>query len=162
MFLVIDCGNINMVFLIWDGEKFFCMLRIFIYYVCMVDVYFIWFLMFIKYYELEFDIKDVIISFIVLWVVFNLCVFVDCFFDCCLLVVGKLECLLLIELCVDEGMFVGLDCLVNVVGVYDCYGGDLIVVDFGIVIIFDVVVVDGVYIGGVILSGVNFSFEVLY
>lgn len=59
-------------------------------------------------------------------------------------------------------MIVGLDCLVNLVGVYDCYGGNFIVVDFGIVIIFDVVVYDGVYVGGVIVFGVNFSFEVLY
>lgn len=56
----------------------------------------------------------------------------------------------------------GVDWLVNVVGVYLKYLGNFIIIDFGMVIMFDVVVEDGVYEGGIICLGVNFFVEVLY
>ena len=57
---------------------------------------------------------------------------------------------------------VGADRLVNTVGAYDRYGGDLIVVDFGTATTFDVVGGDGAYEGGVIAPGVNLSLKALH
>ena len=57
---------------------------------------------------------------------------------------------------------VGADRLVNTVGAYDRYGGNLIVVDFGTATTFDVVDHDGAYIGGVISPGVNLSIKALH
>ena len=54
------------------------------------------------------------------------------------------------------------DRLVNTVGAYDRYGGDLIVVDFGTATTFDVVEHDGAYVGGVIAPGVNLSLKALH
>ena len=107
MLLAIDCGNTNTVFSIWDGEKFLCTLRTSTHHARTADAYFTWFSTLIKHYELELDIKDVIISSTVPRVVFNLRVFADRFFDCRPLVVGKPECLLPIEPRVDEGTLVG-------------------------------------------------------
>ena len=162
MLLAIDCGNTNTVFSIWDGEKFLCTLRTSTHHARTADAYFTWFSTLIKHYELELDIKDVIISSTVPRVVFNLRVFADRFFDCRPLVVGKPECLLPIEPRVDEGTLVGPDRLVNAAGAYDRHGGDLIVVDFGTATTFDVVAADGAYIGGVISPGVNLSLEALH
>ena len=162
MLLAIDCGNTNTVFSIWDGEKFLCTLRTSTHHARTADAYFTWFSTLIKHYELELDIKDVIISSTVPRVVFNLRVFADRFFDCRPLVVGKPECLLAIEPRVDEGTLVGPDRLVNAAGAYDRHGGDLIVVDFGTATTFDVVAADGAYIGGVISPGVNLSLEALH
>lgn len=162
MLLAIDCGNTNTVFSIWDGEKFLCTLRTSTHHARTADAYFTWFSTLIKHYELELDIKDVIISSTVPRVVFNLRVFADRFFDCRPLVVGKPECMLPIEPRVDEGTLVGPDRLVNAAGAYDRHGGDLIVVDFGTATTFDVVAADGAYIGGVISPGVNLSLEALH
>ncbi|NQY58884.1 type III pantothenate kinase [Cognatishimia sp.] len=162
MLLAIDCGNTNTVFSIWDGERFLCTLRTSTHHARTADAYFTWFSTLIKHYELELDIKDVIISSTVPRVVFNLRVFADRFFDCRPLVVGKPECLLPIEPRVDEGTLVGPDRLVNAAGAYDRHGGDLIVVDFGTATTFDVVAADGAYIGGVISPGVNLSLEALH
>ena len=43
-----------------------------------------------------------------------------------------------------------------------CFGGNLIIVDFGTATTFDVVDKDGSYIGGVIAPGVNLSLEALH
>ena len=57
---------------------------------------------------------------------------------------------------------VGADRLVNTVGAFDRYGGDLIVVDFGTATTLDVVGADGAYEGGVIAPGVNLSLKALH
>ncbi|WP_127112417.1 type III pantothenate kinase [Shimia sediminis] len=162
MLLAIDCGNTNTVFSIWDGEKFLCTLRTSTHHSRTADAYFTWFSTLIKHYEIDLDIKEVIISSTVPRVVFNLRVFADRFFGCRPYVVGRPECLLPVEARVDEGTIVGPDRLVNAAGAYNRHGGDLIVVDFGTATTFDVVAADGAYIGGVIAPGVNLSLEALH
>ena len=95
-------------------------------------------------------------------VVFNIRVLCDKYYNCRPLVVGKPDCKLGVDVRVDAGTQVGADRLVNTVGAYDRYGGDLIVVDFGTATTFDVVDQDGAYIGGVIAPGVNLSIKALH
>ncbi|UZD91891.1 type III pantothenate kinase [Cognatishimia activa] len=162
MLLAIDCGNTNTVFSIWDGEKFLCTLRTSTHHARTADAYFTWFSTLINHYGIKLDIQDVIISSTVPRVVFNLRVFADRFFGCRPLVVGKPDCLLPVDVRVDEGTQVGPDRLVNTVAGFDRHGGDLILVDFGTATTFDVVAKDGAYIGGVIAPGVNLSLEALH
>lgn len=162
MLLAIDCGNTNTVFSIWDGEDWLCTLRTSTHHARTADAYFTWFSTLIKHYEIELDIKHVIISSTVPRVVWNLRVFADRFFGCRPIVVGKPECALPNEARVDEGTTVGPDRLVNAAGAFDRHGGDLIVVDFGTATTFDVVASDGAYVGGVIAPGVNLSLEALH
>jgi len=161
MLLAIDCGNTNTVFSIWDGTNWLCTLRTSTHHGRTADAYFTWFSTLVKHYDIELDIKDVIISATVPRVVFNLRIFSDRFFNCRPLVVGKPECDLPHAPRVDAGTKVGPDRLANAAGAYDRHGGNVVVVDFGTATNFDVVAEDGAYVGGVISPGVNLSLEAL-
>jgi type III pantothenate kinase len=104
----------------------------------------------------------VVISSVVPQVVFNLRVLSDRYFHTRPLVVGKPEVKLGPAPRVDPTTTVGADRLVNTVGAFDRYGGDLIVVDFGTATTFDVVDFDGAYVGGIIAPGVNLSLKALH
>ncbi len=162
MLLAIDCGNTNTVFSIWDGEKFLATWRTVTEWQRTADQYYVWLNTLMHFQKMEVDITDVIISSTVPRVVFNLRVFSDRYFGTRPLVVGKSDCLLPVDVRVDEGTQVGPDRLVNTVAGFDLYGGDLIMVDFGTATTFDVVDTDGAYIGGVIAPGVNLSLEALH
>lgn len=162
MLLAIDCGNTNTVFSIWDGTEFIATWRIATSHSRTADEYFVWISSLMTFQKMEADVTEVIISSTVPRVVFNLRVLSSRYFDCRPLVVGRPDCLLPVDVRVDEGTRVGPDRLVNTVGAFDRHGGDLIVVDFGTATTFDVVDVDGAYIGGVIAPGVNLSLEALH
>ena len=161
MLLAIDCGNTNTVFSIWDGTNWLCTLRTSTHHGRTADAYFTWFSTLVKHYDIELDIKDVIISATVPRVVFNLRIFSDRFFNCRPLVVGKPECDLPHAPRVDAGTKVGPDRLANAAGAYDRHGGNVVVVAFGTATNFEVVAEDGAYVGGVISPGVNLSLEAL-
>ena len=162
MLLAIDCGNTNTVFSIWNGSEFIATWRTATEHTRTADQYYVWLSTLMKFQQIEAEITDVIISSTVTRVVFNLRVFADRYFDCRPYVVGRDDCLLPVDVRVDEGTQVGPDRLVNTVAGFDLYGGDLILVDFGTATTFDVVAADGAYIGGSIAPGVNLSLEALH
>ena len=162
MLLAIDCGNTNTVFSLWDGTSFLATWRTSTEWQRTADQYYVWLRTLMQHQKLDVDITDVIISSTVPRVVFNLRVFADRYFNTRPLVVGKPDCLLPVDVRVDEGTQVGPDRLVNTVAGFDLFGGDLIMVDFGTATTFDVVDTDGAYVGGVIAPGVNLSLEALH
>ncbi len=162
MLLAIDCGNTNTVFALWDGARFLATWRLTTEHRRTADEYFVWLSSLIALGRLEVGVTEAIISSTVPRVVFNLRVLCDRYFACRPLVVGKPGCLLPAPPRVDPGTNVGPDRLVNAVGGFDRYGGDLVVVDFGTATTFDVVDTDGAYVGGVIAPGVNLSLEALH
>jgi type III pantothenate kinase len=162
MLLTIDCGNTNTVFAIWNGTEFLADWRCDTDQTRTADQYYVWLSSIMALQNIKATITDVIISSTVPRVVFNLRVLSDRYFNTRPLVVGKPDCLLPIDVRVDEGTAVGPDRLVNTVAGYDLYGGDLIMVDFGTATTFDVVAADGAYIGGVIAPGVNLSLDALH
>ena len=162
MLLAIDVGNTNTVFAVHDGTKFLAEWRCETARRRTADEYYVWLMNLIRLQELDITIDHVIISSVVPQVVFNLRVLSDRYFNCRPVVVGKPECELGVDVRVDEGTHVGADRLVNTVGAYARYGGNLIVVDFVTATTFDVVDHDGAYIGGVIAPGVNLSIRALH
>lgn len=162
MLLAIDCGNTNTVFSIWDGKRFLATWRASTEWQRTADQYYVWLSTLMQFQKLEVKITDVIISSTVPRVVFNLRVLSDRYFGTRPIVVGKPDCLLPVDVRVDEGTNVGPDRLVNTVAGYDLFGGDLIMVDFGTATTFDVVDSDGAYVGGAIAPGVNLSLEALH
>ena len=162
MLLAIDVGNTNTVFALHDGIKFIAHWRCETLAGRTADEYFVWLNQLMELNEIKAKIKRVVVSSTVPRVVFNLRVLSDRYFSCRPLVVGKPECNLGISIRVDAGVTVGPDRLVNTVGAYSQFGGDLIVVDFGTATTFDVVDQDGAYIGGVIAPGVNLSLLALH
>ncbi|SFQ94813.1 type III pantothenate kinase [Poseidonocella sedimentorum] len=162
MLLAIDVGNTNTVFSIWDGDRFIATWRASTEHQRTADQYYVWLSTLMKFQKIEADISDVIVSSTVPRVVFNLRVFADRYFNTRPLVVGRPDCLLPVDVRVDQGTAVGPDRLVNTVAGFDRHGGDLVVVDFGTATTFDVVDADGAYIGGVIAPGVNLSLQALH
>ncbi|KKM27043.1 hypothetical protein LCGC14_1578700 [marine sediment metagenome] len=162
MLLAVDCGNTNTVFSIWDGQDFVATWRTATDWARTADQYFVWLSTLMSLQKIDATINEVIISSTVPRVVFNLRVLCNRYYDCRPLVVGRPDCLLPVDVRVDQGTQVGPDRLVNTVAGADLYGGDLIVVDFGTATTFDVVATDGAYIGGVIAPGVNLSLQALH
>ena len=162
MLLAIDVGNTNTVFALHDGEKFVAEWRCETIVGRTADEYYVWLKQLMKLEKIKAKITNAVISSTVPRVVFNLRMLTDRYFDCRPIVVGRHGCKLPIDTRVDAGTTVGPDRLVNTVGAFDRYGGNLIVVDFGTATTFDVVDQDGAYIGGVIAPGVNLSMQALH
>lgn len=57
---------------------------------------------------------------------------------------------------------VGQDRLINSIGAYKKYGGNLVIVDFGTATTFDIVGQNGEYEGGIIAPGINLSLKALH
>ncbi|ETX14540.1 pantothenate kinase [Roseivivax halodurans JCM 10272] len=162
MLLAVDVGNTNTVFAIWDGTRFLATWRTSTEHQRTADQYYVWLSTLMNLKGIDAEITDMIVSSTVPRVVFNLRVLADRYFGTRPIVVGKPDCALPVDVRVDAGTQVGPDRLVNTVGSYDLYGGDLIVVDFGTATTFDVVDHDGAYVGGVIAPGVNLSLQALH
>ncbi len=162
MLLAVDVGNTNTVFAVHDGESFVGEWRCATDHQRTADEYYVWLRTLMQLERKDHPVDEVIISSVVPQVVFNLRVLCARYFDCRPVVVGKPDCELPVGVRVDSGTIVGADRLVNTVGAYDRFGGDLIVVDFGTATTFDVVDHDGAYIGGVISPGVNTSLKALH
>jgi type III pantothenate kinase len=77
------------------------------------------------------------------------------------LVVGE-NAVLGIEVRIDRPREAGADRLVNAIGAFCSYGGDLIVVDSGTATTFDLIGGDGGFEGGVIAPGINLSMQALH
>ncbi len=162
MLLAVDCGNTNTVFALWDGDHVIGQWRTSTEWQRTADQYYVWLSTLMRLQGIEAQVSDMIISSTVPRVVFNLRVLADRYFNTRPLVVGKPDCLLPVDVRVDQGTTVGPDRLVNTVAGHAKFGGNLIVVDFGTATTFDVVAADGAYVGGVIAPGVNLSLEALH
>lgn len=162
MLLAIDVGNTNTIFAIHNGEGFLAEWRCDTMQSRTADQYFVWLRQLMEFTNTVVEITEVVIASVVPQVVFNLRVLCDRYFNTRPIVVGKDGCKLGVEVRVDADTQVGADRLVNTVGAYNAYGGNLIVVDFGTATTFDVVDADGAYAGGVIAPGVNLSIKALH
>jgi type III pantothenate kinase len=162
MLLAIDVGNSNMVFALHDGREVIAEWRCRTERQRTADEYWVWLVELMRNLGITERIERVVISSVVPQVVFNLRVLSDRYFGTRPLVVGKPEVRIGPKPRVDPTTTIGADRLVNTVGAFDRYGGDLIVVDFGTATTLDVVGSDGAYEGGVIAPGVNLSLKALH
>jgi type III pantothenate kinase len=62
---------------------------------------------------------------------------------------------------IDNPRELGADRLVNAVAAHEAHGGNVVVVDFGTAITFDIASADSEYVGGIIAPGVEISMEAL-
>ena len=163
MLFVVDVGNTNTVFAVFKAELKLAEWRCSTNNLRTADEYFVWLNSLMELSKINFkEIRSMIISSVVPQVVFNLRVLASRFFSCRPFVVGKTDCAIPIDIRVDKGVLVGADRIVNSVGAFNRYGGNLIVVDFGTATTFDVVDFDGAYVGGVIAPGINLSMKALH
>ena len=162
MLLTIDCGNTNIVFALYDGERQRGVWRISTDHRRTADEYGVWLTQLMDLEGLTRDIVNgAIIASVVPDVVFALKGLVRRYFKCDPQIVGQDGIRLTIPVRLDRPEEVGADRLVNTVAAAATYKTPLIVIDFGTATTFDVVDADGNYCGGVIAPGLNLSLEAL-
>ncbi len=162
MLLVIDVGNTNIVFGVYDNDELLYDWRIATEKNRTSDEYGFLFSQIFAYHNLDIaSVENVIISSVVPTLMHTLSSMSEKYLDRKPLIVGH-GINLGMEIKYDNPKEVGADRIVNSVAAYDKYGGPLIVVDFGTAITFDVISEKGEYLGGSIVPGIIISTDALF
>lgn len=162
MLLVIDAGNTNLVFAVFDGQTIAGQWRISTDARRTADEYAIWLIHLLEHAGINpKSIDGAICASVVPQALFDLRQLTKRYFNTELLVIGDARLNTGIGVKIDNPREVGADRLVNAFAAWSKTHAPLIVVDFGTATTFDVVSVEGSYIGGVIAPGVNLSLDAL-
>lgn len=164
MLLVIDAGNTNVVFAVFDGEKLLGQWRISTDARRTSDEYGVWLTQVLEHSGIQpTSITDAVLASVVPQALFDLRQLAKRYFNVELLVIGdpRLNINTGISVKIDNPREVGADRLVNAFAAWSRYKCALIVVDFGTATTFDVVNNAAEYIGGIISPGVNLSLDAL-
>jgi type III pantothenate kinase len=163
MLLVIDVGNTNTKFALYDGATWRGQWRISTSSTRTADEYGPWLSTIMGFQGLSFaDIHAGIISTVVPQALFNLRNLIRRYTNAEPLVVGDPGVHLGIPLRIDNPREAGADRLVNAVGAFIEHGGPAIVIDSGTATTFDVVAADGGLEGVIIAPGINLSLQALH
>ncbi len=162
MLLVLDVGNTNIVFGVFDADNLKTHFRISTSRARTSDEYGNLVISLLKYANIkQDDITNVIISTVVPPLTDNLAHMAWKYFKCKALFVDPgVKTGLNIKY--ENPKEVGADRIVNAVAGYSIYGGPLIIVDFGTATTFCAVTEKGEYLGGAIAPGINISVEALF
>ena len=162
MLLVVDVGNTNIVFGVYEGDKLIYDWRIATDKNKTSDEYGLLFEQIFKYHGLcPKDVEDVIMSSVVPTLMHTFSAMSIKYFEREPIVVGP-GVKTGMNIKYDNPKEVGADRIVNAVAAYEKYGGPLIIVDFGTAITFCAVSRDGDYLGGAIAPGIKISSEALF
>lgn len=162
LLLVIDVGNTNIVFGVYDGNKLVYDRRIATDKEKTSDEYGLLFDQFFKYDNIKReDIDDIIISSVVPTLMHTLPAMSQRYFNKVPIVIGP-GVKTGMNIKYDNPKEVGADRIVNAVAAYEKFGGPVIIVDFGTANTFCYVNEQGEYLGGVITPGINISAEALF
>lgn len=165
MILVIDVGNTNVVFAVFDGKKLAGQWRIATDARRTADEYGVWLTQVLEHSKIAPEsITGAVAASVVPQSLFDLRQLAKRYFNSELLVIGdpRLKLDIGVGVKIDNPSEVGADRLVNAFAAWSRYKSALIVVDFGTATTFDVVSGQGDYIGGVIAPGVNLSLDALH
>ena len=163
MLLVIDCGNTNTGFAVFDNNSCIGKWRTSTNPNRTADEYAVWLTQLLALKSLSIkDINSIIIANVVPETEFNLQYLCEQYFFLQPMIVGDKDLNLGIDIHIDEPSELGADRIVNAVGANDLYKGPLIIIDFGTATTFDITESDGSYAGGLIAPGINLSLEALY
>ena len=163
MLLVIDCGNTNIVFALYDGDMQVACWRISSDNRRSSDEYVVWLtqLMTLKNIDVN-DVDGVVIASVVPDIQPKLVALAQRAFDQQPLCVGDAAVDLGISVNIDRPEQAGADRLVNAVAAAAHHQLPVVIIDFGTATTLDLIGPDGSYEGGVIAPGVNLSVEALY
>lgn len=162
MLLVIDSGNTNVVFAVYENNKRLGVWR------CAndpkrtADEYAVWLTHLAEHKNIKLsDVTATVLASVVPETQFNLESLCRRYFGGPPMVVGSPGVDLGMKILLDRPEQAGADRLVNAVAGHVKYGGPLIIIDFGTATTFDVVDREGNYAGGVIAPGINLSVQAL-
>jgi len=163
MLLVIDNGNTNGVFAIYDGERKLGAWRCSSSPHRTSDEYGVWLIHLLRLVDLgPDDITAVAISNVVPAADRALRELSQHYLGCEAISVHQTLTSAHIPIRIARPEQVGADRLANAWAAHATYSGPMIILDFGTATTFDIVDPDGGYSGGVIAPGVNLSLEALY
>lgn len=165
MLLIIDAGNTNTVFALWDeaGEAWRGTWRSSTDPQRTADEYAVWLVQLMALQGLELvSVTRVVISSVVPEALFSLRTLAQRYFQTKPLIIGEKDCELGMIAKIDHPNEAGADRLANTVAAHERYRGPLLVVDFGTATNFDYVDAEGNFAGGVIAPGINLSLQALY
>jgi len=165
MLLVIDAGNTNVVFAIFNGDTIVGQWRISTDPKRTADEYGVWLTQVTERAGIKTtSILGAVLASVVPQAIFDLRQLTRRYFHVELMVIGdpRLKLKTGITVKIDNPNEVGADRLVNAFAAWRRYKQDMIVVDFGTATTFDVVNKAGDYFGGVIAPGVNLSLDALH
>ena len=172
MLLVIDCGNTNTLFAVYqdenlnkgiDEEKWVARWRAQTSAARTADEYAVWLAQLMDMRGLSFkDIRACVISSVVPQSLFNMRMLAERYLNVSPLVVGEADVKLGVKVDLPHPSEVGADRLVNAIGAYVKYQQALIIVDSGTATTFDIIGENGDFEGGVIAPGIDLSLRALH
>lgn len=163
MLLVIDCGNTNVVFAVYDGDVQKGQWRAATKTDRTADEYGIWLTQLMQHDGVDpAKITHAIVGSVVPGKNFDLGKLCEKYLHCKARFIGDPNVKLTSVAKVDNPREVGADRIVNAVAAHGTYKGPLIILDFGTATTFDVIDADGDYRGGCIAPGINLSMEALH
>ncbi len=161
MILVIDVGNTNIKYGVYDGNELRASFRVTSAAKKTADEYGAILLNLLSNANIKTsDITGIILSSVIPALNYTVCHMCEFFFGIKPLVVGP-GIKTGINILVENSKEVGADRIVNSVAAYKKYGGPCIVIDFGTATTFNVITEDGKLIGGVIAPGIKASLDSL-
>jgi type III pantothenate kinase len=163
MLLVIDCGNTNVVFAVYERETQLGQWRAATKTDRTADEYGIWLTQLIERDGIKpTAIRHAIVASVVPGKNFDLKRLCQKYFNVEPKFIGDKDVDLGTAVRVDNPKEVGADRVINAIAAHTTYGGPLIIIDFGTATTFDVVDSTGAYCGGCIAPGINLSMEALH
>ena len=163
MLLVIDCGNTNIVFAIYEGEVLRGQWRAATKTERTSDEFGVWLSELLDREGIDAaGITAAIVASVVPGRNFDLARMCEKYFKCTARFIGDKDLDLGTAVRVDNPKEVGADRVINAIAAHATYGGPLIIIDFGTATTFDVVDATGAYCGGCIAPGINLSMEALH
>ncbi len=157
MLLVVDIGNTNITFGLYDDEKLISSYRLTTWFKRTSDEYGFMITHFLQAAGVKADdIDDVIIASVVPKIMHSFNNSIRRYLDKEPLIVGP-GMKTGIKIKYDNPKEVGADRIVDAVGAHYKYGGDILVIDFGTATTFEYIDEDAVYHGGCIIPGVEIS-----
>jgi type III pantothenate kinase len=162
MLLAIDAGNTNIVFGVYDGNRFRAQWRAVTKTARTADEYAVWLSQLLSLEGLSFaDITGAVIATVVPATLFDLRALCRKYVKQEPIIIDNtLD--LGIGINADRPASVGVDRLCNAVAAHERYKGAVIVVDFGTTTNFDIVAENGDFDGSVLAPGANLSIEALH
>lgn len=163
MLLAIDCGNTNVVFAVYDGDKQRGQWRAATKTDRTSDEYGIWLTQLMERDGITTSaIQHAIVASVVPGKNFDLKRLCQKYFNVEPKFIGDKDVDLGTVVRVDNPKEAGADRVINAMAAHTTYGGPLIIIDFGTATTFDVVDSSGAYCGGCIAPGINLSMEALH
>ena len=161
MLLVADIGNTNITIGIYDGDALIANYRLTTWFKRTSDEYGFMIINFLHDSNVEAkDIDDVIIASVVPKIMHSFCNSIRKYIMKEPIIVGP-GVKTGISIKIDNPRELGADRIVDAVGAYYTYGGNILVIDFGTATTFEYVNESGEYCGGSIVPGIEISVQAL-